>query len=80
MTLTVTREMAPERPAALWVRCTASFAVAQAAVGFALAALFAATGESHAAVFGAGLAFSAASLGDGLRAAADRRGRRPVRA
>jgi predicted MFS family arabinose efflux permease len=63
VTLTVTREMAPERPAALWVRCTASFAVAQAAIGFALAALFAATGESHAAVFGAGLAFSAASLG-----------------
>jgi hypothetical protein len=36
--------------------------VAQAAVGFALAALFAATGESHAAVFGAGLAFSAAAV------------------
>jgi predicted MFS family arabinose efflux permease len=63
VTLTVTRELAPERPAVLWVRCTASFAVAQAAVGFALAALFAATGESHAAVFGAGLAFSAAALG-----------------
>jgi predicted MFS family arabinose efflux permease len=63
VTLTVTREMAPARPAALWVRCTAGFALAQAAVGFALAALFAATGESHAAVFGAGLAFSAAALG-----------------
>ena len=47
VTLTVTREMAPERPAGVWVRCTASFAVAQAAVGFALAALFGATGESH---------------------------------
>jgi predicted MFS family arabinose efflux permease len=65
VTLTVTREMAPARPAALWVRCTAGFALAQAAVGFALAALFAATGESHAAVFGAGLAFSAAALGAG---------------
>jgi predicted MFS family arabinose efflux permease len=63
VTLTVTRELAPARPAALWVRCTAAFAVVQAAVGFALAALFAATGESHAAVFGAGLAFSAAALG-----------------
>ena len=77
VTLTVTREMAPERPAALWVRCTASFAVAQAAVGFALAALFAATGESHAAVFGAGLAFSAAAL---ATAFALRSARAPVRA
>jgi predicted MFS family arabinose efflux permease len=66
VTLTATREAAPERPAALWVRCTAAFAVAQAAVGFALAALFAATGESHAAVFGAGLAFSVAALGAGF--------------
>ena len=63
VTLTVAREAAPARPAALWVRCTAGFALSQAAVGFALAALFAATGESHAAVFGAGLAFSAAALG-----------------
>lgn len=61
--LTVTREMVPERPAALWVRCSAAFAVSQAVVGFALAALFAATAESHAAVFGAGLAFSVAALG-----------------
>jgi len=66
VTLTVTREAAPLRPAALWVRCTAGFAVAQAAVGFALAALFAATGESHAAVFGAGFAFSAAALAAAL--------------
>ncbi len=65
VTLTVTREAAPARPSALWVRCTAAFAVAQAAVGFALAALFAATGESHAAVFGAGLLFSAAALAAG---------------
>ncbi|WP_343895128.1 YbfB/YjiJ family MFS transporter [Craurococcus roseus] len=66
VTLTVTREAAPARPAVLWVRCTAAFAVAQAAVGFALAALFAATGESHAAVFGAGLAFSVAALAPAL--------------
>ncbi len=65
VTLTVTREAAPARPSARWVRCTAAFAVAQAAVGFALAALFAATGESHAAVFGAGLLFSAAALAAG---------------
>lgn len=62
VTLTVTRETAPQRPGLLWVRCTAGFAVAQAAVGFALAALFAATGESHAAVFCAGLVFSTAAL------------------
>lgn len=62
VTLTVAREMAPARPAALWVRCTAAFAVVQAALGFALAALFAATGESHAAVFGAGFAFSLAAV------------------
>ena len=73
VTLTVAREAAPARPAALWVRCTAGFALSQAAVGFALAALFAATGESHAAVFGAGLAFSAAALGTAFAL-------RPVRA
>jgi predicted MFS family arabinose efflux permease len=66
VTLSVTREAAPARPSALWVRCTAAFAATQAAVGFALAALFAGTGESHAAVFGAGLAFSAAALGAGF--------------
>jgi predicted MFS family arabinose efflux permease len=80
VTLTVTREMAPERPAALWVRCTASFAVAQAVVGFALAALFAATGESHAAVFGAGLAFSAAALGTAFALRPSPRARASVRA
>ena len=62
VTLSVTREVAAARAAALWVRCTAAFAVVQAGLGFALAALFAATGESHAAVFGVGLGFSLASL------------------
>jgi predicted MFS family arabinose efflux permease len=62
VTLTVTRLLAPAQPAALWVQCTAAFAVVQAAVAFALAALVAATGESHAAVFGAGLVFSLAAL------------------
>jgi predicted MFS family arabinose efflux permease len=64
--LSVAREMAPggaEGAAALWVRCTAVFAVVQTAMGFALAGVFAATGESHAAVFGAGLAFSVAAVG-----------------
>jgi predicted MFS family arabinose efflux permease len=79
VTLTVTRDMAPSRPAALWVRCTAAFAVAQALVGFALAALFAATGESHAAVFGAGLAFSAAALAAAFALRSGARGA-PVRA
>jgi predicted MFS family arabinose efflux permease len=66
VTLTVTRQMvaaSPDRAAALWVECTAAFAVMQSATGFALAGLFAATGESHAAVFGAGLLFSLAALG-----------------
>jgi predicted MFS family arabinose efflux permease len=59
VTLAVTREIAPQQPAGLWVRATATFGVVQTAVAFALAALFTATGQSHAAVFGAGLAFSA---------------------
>ncbi len=63
VTLTVTREVAQAQSAALWVRCTAIFAVVQAGIAFALAALFAATGESHAAVFGAGLGFSVAAFG-----------------
>jgi predicted MFS family arabinose efflux permease len=62
VTLAVTRDVAGARSAALWVRCTAVFAVVQAGLGFALAALFAATGESHAAVFGVGLGFSLAAL------------------
>lgn len=63
VTLTVTREIAQAQSPALWVRCTAIFAVVQAGIAFALAALFAATGESHAAVFGAGLGFSLAAFG-----------------
>ncbi|MDO9710298.1 YbfB/YjiJ family MFS transporter [Paracraurococcus lichenis] len=63
VTLGVSREMAGPRATGLWVQCTASFAVVQTVVGFALAALFAASGESHAAVFGAGLLFSLAAFG-----------------
>jgi predicted MFS family arabinose efflux permease len=63
--LTVARELAGEGAGRLWARTTASFAVAQAVVAFALAWLFAATGESHAAVFGAGLVLSAAALAVG---------------
>jgi predicted MFS family arabinose efflux permease len=74
VTLTLAREVAEDRAAALWVRCTAAFAVVQAGLGFALAALFAATGESHAAVFGTGLGFSAAALVAAM--ALGRRGRR----
>jgi predicted MFS family arabinose efflux permease len=73
VTLSVARELAPDRPGALWVRCTAAFALAQTATGFALAWLFAATGESHAAVFGAGLAFSVLAFAGALGLA--RRGR-----
>jgi predicted MFS family arabinose efflux permease len=65
VTLSVTRQMVPASPAqaaTLWVRSTAAFAVAQTAMGFALAALFAATGESHAAVFGAGLLLSVGAV------------------
>lgn len=70
--LAVARERAGVQSGLVWVRVTAGFAVTQAAVGFALAALFAATGESHAAVFGACLVLSAAALAAGL---ADARGR-----
>lgn len=81
VTLSVAREMAPDQPAALWVRCTAAFAVAQTATGFALAWLFAATGESHAAVFGAGLVLSLLALGAAaaLVRRAQRRGGAAVR-
>jgi len=60
--LAAAREVAGERAGVVWVRATAGYAVAQAATGFALAALFGATGESHAAVFGAGLVLSAGAL------------------
>lgn len=55
------RELAGAASAGIWVRATASFAVAQAVAGLALAALFRATG-SHDQVFTAGLILSAAGL------------------
>jgi len=61
--LAAARERAGAAAGLVFARMTASFAVAQAGVGFALAALFAATGESHAAVFGACLGLSAAAAG-----------------
>lgn len=64
--LAAARERAGTQAGVLWVRVTAGFAVAQAATGFAMAALFGATGESHAAIFAAGLALSVAALGVGL--------------
>jgi predicted MFS family arabinose efflux permease len=60
--LAVARERAGAAAGLVFARMTASFAVAQAVVGFALAALFAATGESHAAVFGACVGLSAAAV------------------
>jgi predicted MFS family arabinose efflux permease len=60
--LAAARERAGALAGVIWVRVTASFAVAQALAGFALAALFRATDESHAAVFAAGLAFTVAGL------------------
>lgn len=62
VTLAAAREIAGAQAGVVWVRATAGYAVAQAAVGFALAGLFAATDDSHAAVFGAGLALSAGAL------------------
>lgn len=55
------RELAGPASAGIWVRATASFAVAQAAAGLVLAALFRATG-SHDQIFTAGLVLSAAAL------------------
>lgn len=55
------RELAGPASAAIWVRATASFAVAQAVAGLALAALFRATG-SHDQIFAAGLVLSVAAL------------------
>lgn len=62
VTLAAARELAGPQAGRLWVRATALYAVVQAAVGFALAALFAASGESHAAVFGLGFAASLGAL------------------
>ncbi len=66
VTLAAAREVAGAQAGVIWVRATAGYALAQAGVGFALAALFAATGDSHAAVFGTGLALSVAALGVAL--------------
>jgi predicted MFS family arabinose efflux permease len=60
--LAAARERAGALAGVIWVRVTASFAVAQAVAGFALAALFRATDESHAAVFAAGLVLTLAGL------------------
>ncbi len=62
VTLAAARERAGALAGRLWVRTTAAFAVAQAATGFAMAALFGLTGESHAAIFGLGLGLSVVSL------------------
>lgn len=55
------RELAGAAAAGIWVRATASFAVAQAVAGLALAGLFRATG-SHDQVFTAGLVLSISAL------------------
>ncbi len=60
--LAAARERAGAQAGLVWVRTTAAFAVAQAATGFAMAAIFGATGESHAAIFAVGLGLSAVSL------------------
>ena len=60
--LVAARERAGAQAGLVWVRVTAGFALAQAATGFALAALFAASAESHAAIFAAGAALSAGAL------------------
>jgi MFS family permease len=72
VTLALVRQMAGERAAALWGGTSAAYGIGQAAVAFALAAIFAATDESHAAVFGAGLMLS---LGAALVALAVRASR-----
>ena len=55
------RELAGPASGAIWVKATAAFAIAQAAGGFGLAALFSRT-EVHAHVFVAGLGLSVAAL------------------
>lgn len=64
--LALARERAGAAAGAVWARTTASFAVIQAIVAFALAQLFASTGESHLAVFAVGLVLSLAALGTQL--------------
>ncbi|MBR0664683.1 YbfB/YjiJ family MFS transporter [Roseomonas hellenica] len=58
VTLTLAQEIAREHAVTLWIRCSASFSVTQAIVGFLLAAAFVATAESHLVVFSAGLGLS----------------------
>ncbi|MEO3475168.1 YbfB/YjiJ family MFS transporter [Roseomonas sp. CAU 1739] len=60
--LAAARERAGAQAGVVWVRTTAAFAVAQAATGFAMAAIFGATGESHAAIFAVGLLLSVLSM------------------
>lgn len=60
--LTLVQELAGPQATLLWVRCTAVYAVTQAAVGFLLAGVFGATGESHFAVFAIGAGLSLAAL------------------
>lgn len=62
VTLAAAREIAGTQAGVIWVRATALYGVAQAGLGFALAALFAATGDNHAAVFAVGLAMSLGAL------------------
>jgi predicted MFS family arabinose efflux permease len=62
VTLAAARDVAGPQAAVVWVRATAAYALAQAGVAFALAALFEAVGERHAAVFAAGLVLSALAL------------------
>jgi predicted MFS family arabinose efflux permease len=75
VTLVAAREIAGEHAGVVWVRATAIYALAQAAFGFALAAVFAATGDSHAAVFGLGLLLSMGALLAALRARREKNGR-----
>lgn len=62
------REIAGPASGGVWVRATATWALAQATTGFALAALFARTG-SHDVLFATGLAFSLAAFLPVLRSA-----------
>lgn len=60
--LAAARELAGPGAGLVWSRATVLYALAQAATGFVLAALFRASGEAHAAVFGAGLGLSLLAL------------------
>lgn len=65
ITLARARELAGPAAGLVWVQATASFAVAQAIAGFALAGLFRSTG-SHRDVFLVGLFLSVLALAVGL--------------